>query len=160
MSALVELTADLKAIAKRLGDPTTGDGARLLQSNYIDPTVRQIERVAANAFGADRKPFKNKNYAVTVAAKIVKTPTGCEIVFQLGPTGFWVFGEYGAGAHDIRPRRTGGRLASHTHPHPTRGPVHHPGSHGKRAISRASAVIRKGQHAAVQAWADNAVTHG
>jgi hypothetical protein len=159
MSALVELTADLGEIAKRL-DLTSGAGRAELQRVYIDPTLKRIDAAAGRAFGSDRRPFKNKAYQVTVDAKVTATATGCEVVFRLGPKGFWVFGQYGAGPHDIRPRRPGGRLASRSHPHPTRGPVHHPGSTGRRAISGAWRAIRSSQHEAIAAVIDKQVARG
>lgn len=147
-------------------DLTTGPGRAALDRLYITPTVTALERIASRTFGSDRRPFKNKAYAATVAATVQSTPAGTVVIFKLGPTGFWVYGQYGTKPHQI-PRNAPARgkqatkgLKGDGYGHPTRQPVQHPGAKGKHAIDQAWRAIRHDQHQTFTAIFDELVTNG
>jgi hypothetical protein len=164
MSALVELTARVGDIAARL-DMSTGPGADALKRHYIDPTMQELDRVIVDAFGSNRKPFNAKNYPATVAYTIDTAAQA--VVFKLGPTGFWVFGQYGTKPHVIAPKKMK-RLNAAGVGHPWRGPVNHPGTgdkgtagkKGKRAIDNAYRAIHSRRHERVTAAVDEVFTNG
>jgi hypothetical protein len=164
MSALIELSARIGDIAQRL-DMSTGPGAEALKRHYIDPTMKELDRVVVAAFGSNRKPFNAKNYPATVDYTI---DTGASaVVFKLGPTGFWVFGQYGTAPHVIAPKKAK-RLKAASVGHPWRGPVDHPGTgdkgrngkRGKRAIDNAYRVIHARRHERITAAVDEVMTGG
>lgn len=154
MSALVELTTRIGDIADRL-DMSTGPGADALRRHYIEPTMRELDAVVKRSFGNDRRPFKGKNYEATTDYVLTAGPT--TIAFRLGPKGFWVFGQYGAPPHMI-PVHDKQRLHGSAFSHPVRGPIHHPGSKGKKAIDAAWRVIHHDRHARITAVVDELVT--
>lgn len=158
MSALVELTTRIGDIADRL-DMSTGPGADALRRHYIEPTMAELNDVPVRAFGSNRQPFKNKNYKATVDYVVQTGPT--TVVFRLGPTGFWVFGQYGSKPHLIA-AKTAKRIKGASYGHPVRGPIHHPGSKGKHAIDQAWKAIRHNQHERITAAIDELMgdTHG
>ena len=156
MSALVELTALIDGITDRL-DLSTGPGLEALRRHYIEPTIAELDAVTVKAFGNNRQPFKGKNYAAKVDFVIATGPTA--VVFRLSPKGFWVFGQYGTKPHLI-PVSKRQRIYATGAKHPVRGPVHHPGSKGKRAIDHAYRVIHHNRHERITAAIDELMTNG
>lgn len=164
MSSLIALEARLDDLGRRL-DLSTGPGLDALQRHYIDPTMRELDRVIVDVFGTNRKPFNAKNYPAKVDFAI--DTAAATVVFKLHPTGFWVFGQYGTKPHVIAAKKKQ-RLKGAGYENPVRGPVNHPGTgdkarngkKGKRAIDRAFRVIHANRHQRITAALDEVWTNG
>src|SRR6185503_6010141 len=124
MSNVIELAVRLGHLRAALA--VNPNAARTLEEVIGPPVKAALLDVAANAFGADLKPFKDKAVKANVGYDARHNDDGWSIVFKLRPKGVWVFGQYGAGPHQIRPRRPQGRL--HGTAEFTRGPITHPGT--------------------------------
>lgn len=156
MSALIDLSARVGELADRL-DLSTGPGAAALRKHYIEPSMQALDKVVTKSFGTNRQPFKGKAYKASVDYVIQAGPK-TTIVFRLSPKGFWVFGQYGSKPHMIPVNKMKRIRAAGDHP--TRGPVKHPGSKGKRAIDGAWRAIRHNQHEQIAAAIDELMTDG
>lgn len=154
MSALLELSAKFGDIADRL-DLSKGAGAVALRRHYIDPTMQALDAVAIKAFGPDRRPFKNKPATATI--DYVIDVGGATVEFRFTPAGVWKFGQTGAKPHVIASSKKQ-RIHAAGYAHPLRGPLHHPGTKGKRALDNARQAIGKNLHAQIGATIDELMT--
>jgi len=145
---------DQYATALRL----TGASAQTFERKVGPVLKKEVQIAAVAAFGADLKPWKNKNVKAGFGYDREPSPRGLKIVVKLRPQGVWAFGEHGAAPHLIGGGRRkkggsfkGGYVKAAGAAHPVRGPVLHPGTAGVGAIRYAFKLVRTVQRAAVKA---------
>ena len=136
---------DQYATALRL----TGASAQTFERKVGPVLKKEVQIAAVAAFGADLKPWKNKNVRAGFGYDSEQTGHGLRMEWKLRPVGVWVFGERGAGPHLIGAK--GRFVKGPGYAHPVRGPVKHPGSTGKGAIKYAFKRVRTHQLAAARA---------
>jgi len=126
--ALTAITAAVKGMrrelvleaAARFDELATASAARVVGNGG---TMRMHTRKGRRPVKMATKVAKVYDRDVTVTAVVVGNPKA-----------MWVWIEDGTRAHDIGRGRV---LSAPGYPHPVKGPIHHPGSRGQKAWSRA-----------------------
>lgn len=154
MSDVIELAIRLGHLRAALAAGPRA--ARTLEETIGPPIKADIVDIARTAFGADMRPFKDKPTRARVDYESRTTPSGWRIEFVLAPKGAWWFGQKGAKAHLIKPKRRDGRLRQPGR-HAVRGPIHHPGTSGKGALDNAFEVVRRSEHRLVEIAVDKVI---
>jgi hypothetical protein len=142
---LAALTGRVDRLAIAL-DPSPR-AARLLVDVAAPPLQVEIDRIARDAFGSDLRAFKGDNTKATAKVVTRTNPNGLRMTFELRPARAWQYAQKGAGRHLVGDQ--GDYVKAARAAHPVRGPVVHPGTKGRRTITRTRERIRDGARDAV-----------
>jgi hypothetical protein len=142
---LAPLTQRVGRLATAL-DPSPA-GARVLVDAATPQLQVEVDRIAREAFGPDLRVFKGDREQVT-AKVVTRTSSGrVRMTFELRPARAWQYAQKGAKRHLVGDQ--GDYVKAARAAHPVRGPVKHPGTRGRRTITRTRERIRAGAREAV-----------